>query len=205
MAVCDPEHGVVRVYLGERTGGLALIGDYRLASPSGAVAADLDGDGMLDLAIASVSTATIAILIGSGDGRFRLRDRYRVRSAEHLQAVANGRGSVDLVLGRPGRFQVLSGRGDGSFRYEAVTSPIGGEAGQELTPRERQAAELAAHGFRAREIAARMGIGVRTVETHLERVRSKLGGVSKSELVRMPLLNRHASVPGTDDTPVLTA
>ncbi|MDQ4093927.1 MAG: helix-turn-helix transcriptional regulator, partial [Actinomycetota bacterium] len=52
-----------------------------------------------------------------------------------------------------------------------------------LTKRERQVAELAAGGYTAPQIATRLHIGVRTVETHLARSYSKLGVTSKQQLV----------------------
>jgi DNA-binding CsgD family transcriptional regulator len=52
-----------------------------------------------------------------------------------------------------------------------------------LTRRERQVAELAAGGYTAPQIATRLHIGVRTVETHLARSYAKLGVTSKQQLV----------------------
>jgi DNA-binding CsgD family transcriptional regulator len=52
-----------------------------------------------------------------------------------------------------------------------------------LTRRERQVAELAASGYTAAQIATRLHIGVRTVETHLARSYAKLGVTSKQQLV----------------------
>ncbi len=54
---------------------------------------------------------------------------------------------------------------------------------ESLTRRERQVAELAAGGYTAPQIATRLHIGVRTVETHLARSYSKLGVTSKQQLV----------------------
>jgi DNA-binding CsgD family transcriptional regulator/tetratricopeptide (TPR) repeat protein len=52
-----------------------------------------------------------------------------------------------------------------------------------LTRRERQVAELAAGGYTALQIATRLHIGVRTVETHLAHSYPKLGVTSKQQLV----------------------
>lgn len=60
---------------------------------------------------------------------------------------------------------------------EAVRGP------DSLTRRERQVAELAAGGYTAPQIATRLHIGVRTVETHLARSYAKLGVASKQHLV----------------------
>jgi DNA-binding CsgD family transcriptional regulator len=53
-----------------------------------------------------------------------------------------------------------------------------------LSRREREVARLAVGGLTARQIADRLFIGERTVETHLTRVYAKLGVRSKLELVR---------------------
>jgi DNA-binding NarL/FixJ family response regulator len=52
-----------------------------------------------------------------------------------------------------------------------------------LTRRERQVIELAACGYTAPQIATRLHIGVRTVESHLARSYPKLGVTSKQQLV----------------------
>ena len=53
-----------------------------------------------------------------------------------------------------------------------------------LTRREREVARLAATGMSAKEIAASLFVGKRTVETHLANVYAKLGVDSKLQLVR---------------------
>jgi len=55
-------------------------------------------------------------------------------------------------------------------------------AAEELTPREREIALLAASGLTSREIAARLVLSVRTVDNHLQRVFRKVGVSSRSEL-----------------------
>src|SRR5205085_11169656 len=54
--------------------------------------------------------------------------------------------------------------------------------GVSLSRREREVAGLVARGLTNRQIAERLGIGERTVEGHLERVRSKLGMHSRTEI-----------------------
>jgi DNA-binding CsgD family transcriptional regulator len=56
---------------------------------------------------------------------------------------------------------------------------LGGEA---LTPTEQQVADLVAAGHTNREVAARLFISIRTVETHLASVYRKMGVRSRSEL-----------------------
>jgi two-component system, NarL family, response regulator NreC len=58
---------------------------------------------------------------------------------------------------------------------------------ERLTLRERQVLHLAAEGLRNPAIAERLGISVRTAETHRARVLAKLGVRSQTELVRWAL------------------
>ena len=51
-----------------------------------------------------------------------------------------------------------------------------------LTAREREVAKLAAEGLSNREIAQRLGTSVRTVESHLAHVYSKLGVTRRENL-----------------------
>ena len=68
--------------------------------------------------------------------------------------------------------------GTGRRAAAAVTGP------GSLTRREREVARLAAQGQSARDIAAQLFIGERTVETHLANAYAKLGVTSKLDLVR---------------------
>lgn len=55
----------------------------------------------------------------------------------------------------------------------------------QLTPREREVMELVVTGRHNREIAAALGISVRTVEVHKARMMDKLGVESLAQLLRM--------------------
>jgi class 3 adenylate cyclase/DNA-binding CsgD family transcriptional regulator/tetratricopeptide (TPR) repeat protein len=71
------------------------------------------------------------------------------------------------ALGSRGRKRAVAGSGPGA-----------------LTPREREVARLAAEGHSAREIAAQLFVGERTVEGYLASIYAKLGVASKLDLVR---------------------
>ena len=60
-------------------------------------------------------------------------------------------------------------------------APAGGGA-VTVTAREREIADLVALGLTNAAIADRLGIGRRTVESHLERLRAKLGLVTGAQL-----------------------
>jgi non-specific serine/threonine protein kinase len=52
-----------------------------------------------------------------------------------------------------------------------------------LTRREREVADLVAEGLSNKEIAARLVISPRTAETHVERILTKLGFTSRTQIV----------------------
>jgi len=54
--------------------------------------------------------------------------------------------------------------------------------GATLTPREREIAELVAHGMSNRQIAERLVISQRTAESHVENILSKLGFTTRTEI-----------------------
>jgi two-component system, NarL family, response regulator NreC len=56
-----------------------------------------------------------------------------------------------------------------------------------LSPRERQVLELLAHGHTNREVADRLSLSVKTVETHRARLSDKLGLHSRADLVRLAI------------------
>jgi DNA-binding CsgD family transcriptional regulator len=84
------------------------------------------------------------------------------------------------------RAQELAERCDGATT-ELLRSPDGGEG---LTIREREVAGLAARGLTDVEIAARLSVSKRTVETHLYRVYAKLGVSGRRDLA--PLFSERA-------------
>ncbi|AUI51773.1 LuxR family transcriptional regulator [Arthrobacter crystallopoietes] len=69
-----------------------------------------------------------------------------------------------------------------------VASPLGEScAPRELTFRERDVATLVAQGMRSRDIAARLGVSVRTVEGHIYRIYDKLHVRTRGELAAVVL------------------
>ena len=60
----------------------------------------------------------------------------------------------------------------------------------ELTPREREVLRLVAQGWSDKEIAADLGIGRRTVSTHIAAIRTKLGATSRSAAAAIAVRNR---------------
>ncbi|KTR96846.1 hypothetical protein NS220_00140 [Microbacterium testaceum] len=70
-------------------------------------------------------------------------------------------------------------------RLPSHTPPGDLPALNELTRREREIALLVEQGHTNREIAKRLYLSVRTVESHVYQARAKIGGASRSELGRL--------------------
>jgi DNA-binding NarL/FixJ family response regulator len=67
---------------------------------------------------------------------------------------------------------------------------VGPDADRRISRRESQVIELLSQGCRAKEIALRMGISVRTVEKHRDNLRRKFGAETIAELVAAYVRNQ---------------
>ena len=73
----------------------------------------------------------------------------------------------------------------------AQASRVGGDAElDELTPREREVLQLIARGYMYKEIAARLHLSVKTVESHVSSVLRKLQLSTRHELTRWATQHR---------------
>jgi DNA-binding CsgD family transcriptional regulator len=153
-------------------------GERRLVGRLDELAATLDApvlQCLCRLARARIDGDPDAILAGAEHlAGFGLEPRS-VAAAAHARQIA--RKTRDRVSARRAATLIRRLRGDSS----AWPSPAPGH-GPALTPREAEVAGLAAGGFADREIAARLFVSVRTVESHLARVYRKLGVGSRTQL-----------------------
>jgi DNA-binding CsgD family transcriptional regulator len=69
----------------------------------------------------------------------------------------------------------------------AQQEATGSAAGKLLSPRERELVTLVAQGHTNAEIAARLYISVRTVASHLDRIRDKTGNRRRADLTRLAI------------------
>lgn len=112
---------------------------------------------------------------------------------EHDQAVplAEGRRLADGISGA--RLTVLPGRahipfvGDVDALVDAIRAGLGlslapRRHGPTLTPRQLEVAALVAQGLSNRQIAGRLVITERSAESHIERIRDRLGFRSRAQI-----------------------
>jgi non-specific serine/threonine protein kinase len=89
---------------------------------------------------------------------------------------------VERRLGR--RAVALRAEGRRLSMSDAIELARGDVRFRNLTPREMSVAELVAQGHTDKEIAAKLSISERTAESHVLRVREKLGIRSRAEIGR---------------------
>ena len=146
---------------------LAARADGRLADAYAEhVAAAAAGDGEALLAVADAFEALGAV-------------RFASEAAAHAAEAFAAAGREDSARRAAARSRELFERGDGG---EPPAMPgLEGVAG-ELTAREAQLVKLAATGLSNAEIADRLVLSRRTVESHLYRAMQKLGVSDRRDL-----------------------
>jgi two-component system response regulator NreC len=93
-----------------------------------------------------------------------------------IRTVYNGRSYIDVALAECGLQDVVN---------NPTTANLQGLAG--LSPREREVLEQVAYGYTNREIAAKLHVSPKSIETYRARVQEKLGLKSRADLVRFAL------------------
>jgi DNA-binding NarL/FixJ family response regulator len=84
----------------------------------------------------------------------------------------------------------LEGRNPGAEAGAELPAPTGGaprRGAAALTDRQREIVQLVAKGLTAKEIAAVLGLSVRTIEFHKYRAMETLGAANVAELVRLAI------------------
>ena len=163
--------------LAERTGlpeprGAALRALAHTAEPADAVGLLEQAVGLLDPSPARLEHTRALVDLGSVLRRINRRAAARDPLRRGLDLAERG-GMLRLAHRARSELRACGARP----RRSAVTGI------ESLTPAERQVADLAAAGHGNREIAQRLYVTRRTVETHLTHVFAKLGISGRSELV----------------------
>lgn len=96
-----------------------------------------------------------------------------------LRKIHHGRGYVDVPTGGLTVDPGLNPRSEKRRRLEAQL--------EGLSKREREVLQAVAYGYTNREIAERLAISVKSIETYRYRVAEKLGFQSRADLVRFAL------------------
>jgi DNA-binding CsgD family transcriptional regulator len=168
---------VEQLELAERTGlpeprGAALRALAHTAEPADAVRLLEQAVGLLDPSPARLEHTRALVDLGAVLRRTNRRAAAREPLRRGLDLAERG---VMLRLAHRARLDL---RACGARPRRSAVTGI-----ESLTPAERQVADLAAAGHGNREIAQRLYVTRRTVETHLTHVFAKLGISGRPELV----------------------
>lgn len=129
------------------------------------------------LTISSEARDVIPLLEAGATG-YLLKDDTGTSLADTIRAVAAGRAAITPAVAHLVR--------DASSNPRTASAP----AAPRLTGRERDVLGLLAQGLSNAEAAARLGIGIKTVETHRTGLYRKLDAHNASELIVAALRHR---------------
>ena len=157
----DPHVVLLDVHLGDGSGDAVIV----------QVAPERPGVKFLALSVSDAAEDVIAVIRAGARG-YVTKTISRNELADAIHRVAEG----DAVFSPR-----LAGFVLDAFRSgDAAADP---ELDQ-LTPREREVLQLIARGYRYKEIAARLHLSVKTIESHVSSVLRKLQLSSRAELTR---------------------
>jgi DNA-binding NarL/FixJ family response regulator len=143
-----------------------------------AVARDRPGVRFLALSVSDAAEDVIAVIRAGARG-YVTKTISGEELAQAVERVAEG----DAVFSPR-----LAGFALDAFRGG---EHVGGDAElDELTPREREVLQLIARGYMYKEIAARLSLSVKTIESHVSSVLRKLQLSSRHELTRWATQHR---------------
>jgi len=125
----------------------------------------------------------IAQMIRAGARGYLLKDGSPAELVRAIKAVHAGEVFFAPSVSRVIVDQIVDGGG-------RVVEPV-----QSLTDREREVLSLIAEGLLNKQIADKLGIGVRTIETHRERIMRKLDIHTVAELTKYAIAHGMTTMP----------
>ncbi len=164
---------------------IVRFGDASVADRLAVLAEQVDGPRAV-----SAAAHARALRDGDGDALAAVSRRYNQMGDRCAAIDAAAQASTAYTAaGRRGSALTMCTQAQRIAETCAVTTPALAEAVQPvpLTRRERETATLAARGLSNKQIAEQLFVSVRTVEGHLYRVTSKLGGIDRADLPRILL------------------
>jgi len=174
LAAIDAAHADVAIVdvLLPSVSGLSLVGELTTRCP-----------GLRALALSTIDEpGLIADMLRAGASGYAVKTQPPEEVVDAVRAVAGGSRYLPPTISLAQIDAELS-------------SPSVADVGR-LTPREREIFELLIRGHSNDEIASRLYIARRTVETHRQHIVKKLSARSIAEMTRIAA--RHGGVAGTD-------
>jgi hypothetical protein len=134
IAVVNDNDGTVTILLGNGDGTFTPASGSPIAvgnGPCPVVAADFNGDGVVDLAVANFDDNDVVILLGNGDGTFTESPGSPITVGSQpfamVSADFNDDGNTDLAVDNYGdqTLTILLGAGNGSFAPPGPVTALG--------------------------------------------------------------------------------
>lgn len=116
-------------------------------------------------------------LIGAGANGYALKQSAPTELINAIRTVATGNAYLDPSLTR----KVMGG-------YVNRSTSLRGENKGELTDRESEVLKLISFGYSNKEVAERLSLSVKTIESHKTNAMKKLGISSRIDIVRYAIL-----------------
>jgi DNA-binding NarL/FixJ family response regulator len=108
--------------------------------------------------------------------------------ADVVQAIeAGARGYLSKKADEPEILGAVHAVADGGTYVSATLAAYLLQTSMKITEREREILELVAQGDTDQDIAERLTISVRTVHSHLDRIRDKTGSRRRADLTRLAI------------------
>lgn len=159
-------------------GAEVVVIDVSMPGISGAEAAADLRKSVPDVKIVALTRHTekpyVQQMMRSGASAYILKQNGAATLIEAMRAVVRGGTYLDPAIA-------------GKFVERLTKDASPAHSATELTPREEQIATMVAYGHTNKEIAAALGITVKTVETHKSNIMEKLGLTSRAQLVQFAL------------------
>jgi two-component system response regulator NreC len=118
-------------------------------------------------------------LLRAGASGYVLKQSASAELLHAIRAVAAGGKYLDPAI---------TGKVMGSYAGRTASLRVATQGGRDLSEREAEILRLIAWGYSNKEIAARLEISIKTVETHKANAMKRLGMKSRIDIVRFALL-----------------
>jgi two-component system, NarL family, response regulator NreC len=178
--IAEAENGKTTVALAQKLQPDVLVMDVSMPDVNGLTATEILHKSHPDIKVLTLTrhrdTGYLQELLRAGARGYVLKQSGAEELVRAIRALASGNSYIDPAI---------TGQAVGVMSQTLAGAT---RAGTNLSNREEEVLRLVAWGLVSREIAARLGISIKTVESHKANAMSKLGIANRLDIVRYALL-----------------